>query len=317
LKPSEQAASVSATFAKLIPKYFEKGVIQVVEGGVEETSQLMSQHWGKVHFTGSERVGKIIQANAAKTLTPTILELGGKAPCIIAEDCPDISIVCNRLIFGKLINCGQACVSPDFVLIHESKLEVFKKKVVETIENQFGKNQKEDAEFGRIITEGHAKRLVELIEEVETIDSNKIIYGGSKLCCAKEKFVTPTVIINPALDCRIMKEEIFGPILPVLTYSDDDDALAICKKVSTTPLTLYVFTKSQSRYEKFMSKIPSGSAIRNDTLLQLFIPDFPFGGIGTSGVGSYVGKASFDTFTHAKTSQYHVCNALAEFGGLR
>lgn len=308
---------MSATFARLIPKYFEKGAFQVVEGGVKETSELMNQHWGMVHFTGSERVGRIIQHNAAKTLSPTILELGGKSPTIIAEDCPyDMSVVCNRLIAGKLMNCGQTCVAPDYVLVHESKLSDFTKNVVSAIERLYGKNQK-DSELGRLITDGHAERLVELIEEVEKIDPTKVLYGGSKACSPKERYVAPTLILNPPMECRVLKEEIFGPILPIISYRDDDEAISICGKMPATPLTFYVFTKSQKRYEKFMARIPSGSAIRNDTLLQLFIPEFPFGGIGTSGIGSYHGKASFTAFTHRKTSQYHPCHAALDFCGLR
>ncbi len=318
-KPSEQASTVSATFAKLVPKYFEKGAFQIVEGGTEETSELMKQHWGMVHFTGSERVGKIIQQSAAKTLSPTILELGGKTPSIIAEDCPDdISVVCDRLISGKLLNCGQTCVSPDYVLVHESKLQEFNKAAICSLEKQFGKDQKDSAsELGRIITECHAQRHVELIEEVEQVDPTKVIYGGSKSCSPVEKYVAPTLLLNPPFECRVMKEEIFGPILPVISYQNDDDMFSILDKMPATPLSLYVFTKSRKRYENIVRKIPSGSAIMNDTILQLFIPDFPFGGIGTSGIGNYHGEASFTAFTHKKTSQYHLCIAAADAGGLR
>jgi len=319
LKPSEMCKNVSATFSRLIPKYFEKGAVQVVEGGAEETSELMKYNWGMVHFTGSERVGKIIQTNAAKTLSPTILELGGKSPAIVAEDCPeDIDTVCNRIVSGKLMNCGQTCVAPDYILCHESKISLLSKNIIMAIERLYGTDQK-DSELPRIVDENNAKRLVAMIAEVENEknSSTKILYGGSVACSVKEKYIVPTVILNPPPGSRVMIEEIFGPILPIAVYRTDEEAISFSQKICRTPLTMYVFTKSKQRYEKYMARIPSGSAMRNDTLLQFAIPDFPFGGIGTSGIGKYQGKASFDAFTHKKTSQYHPCLSLLDAYGLR
>lgn len=283
-------------------------MFQVVEGGVEETTNLLKQHWGMIHFTGSERVGRIVQQAAAKTLSPTILELGGKSPVIIAEDCPDnMAAVCDRVIFGKLINSGQTCVAPDYALVHESKVEKFIENAIGAIEKHFGKDQK-DSELGRIVSEAHAKRLIQLIGEVD----DKVIYGGSTKCCLEDKFVAPTLVRDPPLECRLMKEEIFGPVLPVLAYSSDDDALSILAKMPATPLIMHVFTKSKTRYESFMRQCPSGMASMNDTMLSLFIPDFPFGGLGTSGLGVYKGPGSFAAFTHQKSSIMHPCNAAAE-----
>ena len=317
MKPSELCPAVSSLFAELVPKYFEKGAFQVVEGGVEETNELMKQHWGMCIFTGSERVGKIIQESAAKTLTPTVLELGGKTPTIIAEDCPDdMAVVCNRLMAGKLMNCGQTCVAPDFVLCHKSKVSSFCKEASAAIERLFSKDQ-QDSELPRIVTEAHAKRHVELIEEVEKLDSSKVVYGGSKTCATNKKYVAPTIVLEPPMDSRLMKEEIFGPILPIIPYETDEEAITIINEMRGTPLALYVFTKSKERYEKYMARVPSGSAMRNETILQFFISDFPFGGLGTSGIGLYQGKASFDVFTHKRTSLYHPCHSAFEYGGLR
>jgi len=319
LKPSELCPSVSALFAKLVPKYFEKGAFQVVEGGAEETTMLMAQHWGLVHFTGSERVGRIIQSLAAKTLSPTLLELGGKSPTIIAEDCPDnMTVVCNRVMAGKLMNCGQTCIAPDFVLCHRSKVTSFCKEAAASIDRLFGKDQTHSSsELPRIVQQIHAQRHIELIEEIENTNAEKIIYGGSKMCDVKTKFIAPTLVLDPSKESRLMKEEIFGPILPIVIYDSDDEAIDFINDMRGTPLALYIFTKSQQRYDHLMSRIPSGSIMRNETILQFIVPDFPFGGLWTSGIGNYKGKASFDAFTHKRPSLYHPCHSAFEHGGLR
>mmetsp|Transcript_14579 Transcript_14579/g.27411 ORF Transcript_14579/g.27411 Transcript_14579/m.27411 type:complete len:531 (+) Transcript_14579:3589-5181(+) len=319
LKPSELCPAVSSLFSELVPKYFEKGALQIVEGGVEETSKLLEQHRGLIHFTGSERVGRIVQEMAAKTLSPTILELGGKTPTIIAQDCPDdMTVVCNRVIAGKLMNCGQTCIAPDFVLCHKSKLEEFCTESIAAIDRLCRKDQKDSlSELPSIVSESHAKRHLKLIQEIEKHDFSKVLYGGSDKCDVQQRFITPTLILDPPMESHVMTEEIFGPILPIIPFETDEEAIQLINKIYGTPLALYVFTKSQTRYETFMSKIPSGSAMRNETLLQFIIPDFPFGGLGTSGIGSYQGKASFDAFTHKRSSLYHPCHAAFEYGGLR
>lgn len=320
LKPSELCPSVSALFAKLVPKYFEKGAFQVVEGGAEETTALMEQtHWGLVHFTGSERVGKIIQSLAATTLSPTVLELGGKSPTIISDDCPDdMSVVCNRVMAGKLMNCGQTCIAPDFVLCHRSKVTSFCEEAAASIDRLFGKDQTDSSsELPRIVQQTHAQRHIELIEEIENANPEKIIFGGSKKCDVRNNFIAPTLVLDPSKESRLMKEEIFGPILPIVIYDSDDEAVRVINEMQGTPLALYVFTKSQQRYQKFMSRIPSGSIMRNETILQFIVKDFPFGGLWTSGIGNYKGKASFNTFTHKRSSLYHPCHSVFEYGGLR
>jgi len=321
LKPSELCPTISSLFAKLIPQYFDKGVVQVVEGGPNEINALMKEHWGMCLFTGSQRVGKIIQQAAAKTLTPTILELGGKCPTVIAEDCPDaMNVVCNRIISIKLMNCGQTCVSHDYILCHESKLSSFCNEAVIAIDRMYGSNPK-TSELTRIVTRKHTQRLIELIEQVErttrTGEKSSILCGGSKSCVLDEKYVAPTIVVNPPMDSTMMKDEIFGPILPILVYKTDEEALSIIESVNTNPLALCVFTKSKSRYEKFMAACPSGMAARNDGGVFMGISGFAFGGLGTSGIGSYKGKQSFEVFTHKKASMYHPCQPAFEFGGLR
>lgn len=322
LKPSELVPTLSSLFAKLVPKYFAQGVFQVVEGGAAETTELMNHHWGMCFFTGSERVGKIIQEKAARTLTPTILELGGKAPVIIAEDCPDaMDVVCNRVMGSKLMNCGQTCISPDYILCHESKIESFREEVVKAIERLFGKNPQR-SELGRIVTEKHAQRLIGMIKECER--EGEVIYGGTKSDkedksshLLDKKYVPPTLVLDPPITCKVMQEEIFGPILPIFPYETDEDAINFINQRGCSPLALYVFTKSNHRYEKFVSRCPSGAASRNDALVHFIIPEFPFGGIGNSGIGTYRGKQSFEVFSHKKTSLYHPCHPAFEYFGIR
>ena len=322
LKPSELCPTVSKVFAKMVPLYFDKGAFQVVEGGVEETTALLQHHYGLIHFTGSERVGRIVQSAAAKTLSPTVLELGGKTPTIITEDCPDdMNVVCHRLLGGKLLNAGQTCVAPDFIFCHGSKIDSFCKAAISTIEELFELKEGEKnktSEFPSIVTENHAERLENMIKEAES-KGGEIIYGGSKLCNKSCRYIPPTIVLNPDKDdSAMMKEEIFGPLIPVIPFDTDDEAIInIHKILPGIPLALYVFSKSKERYEYFMSKIPSASAMRNEAILQFVIPDFPFGGLGLSGLGSYQGKQSFDTFTHERTSLYHPCHALFEYGNLR
>jgi len=317
LKPSELCQNLSSLFAKLIPKYFARGVFQVVEGGVDETTELMKQNWGLCSFTGSESVGRIIQQSAALTLTPTILELGGKSPTIISEDCPDdMDVICNRIVFGKLMNLGQTCISPDYVLCHESKLSAFQEEIVRAMERRLGENPRQDAKLARIVSEKHSQRHLNLLQEIEKT-KGKVIFGGSKLCSVDKKYTAPTVIIEPSMESRLMQEEIFGPILPILSFSNDEEVISIVNKMKGTPLALYVFTKSKERYDKITARCPSGGIMRNDTVLHFAVPDLPFGGIGTSGIGRYQGKSSFDTFTHKKSSMYHPCHPAFEYWGLR
>mmetsp|Transcript_987 Transcript_987/g.1078 ORF Transcript_987/g.1078 Transcript_987/m.1078 type:complete len:548 (+) Transcript_987:266-1909(+) len=324
LKPSEMCINVSKLFAKLVPKYFDKGAFQVVEGGVPETTELMKQSWGLCFFTGSERVGRVIQMSAAKTLTPTILELGGKSPTVISHDCPDnMNVVSNRIAYGKFMNCGQSCISPDYVLCHQSKVQDFCEAFQSSVEKFFTKNPK-DAEMTRVVSEGHTHRLIDMIKEIEEVEHKKddketedrqrnvIVFGGSASCSVKDKYVTPTLILNPSVDSRVMKEEIFGPILTVLSYDTDDEAISIINDMKGTPLTCYVFTKSQKTYEKYVSNCPAGAFSRNETLLHYVVGDFPFGGKGTSGIGHYHGKYSFDTFTHKLSSLSRPCYKAVE-----
>lgn len=315
LKPSELCPTVSALFSELVPKYFDKGVFQVVEGGVEEVTKLIHQRWGKIVFTGSPRVGKIVQTAAASTLTPTLLELGGKSPVIIPEDCPDdMRVVCQRLISTKLINMGQTCVAPDYVMIHRSKVIEFCKEAELALERLYGKDR-QHSELSRIVNEAHTNRLIGMIQDAEQLGA-KILMGGPRFD-VHDKFIDLTLVLDPPLESRIMKEEIFGPILPILTFDNDEEVIQHINKSGETPLALYCFTKSSKRYEKFCSKCPAGMVMRNDCMLHQLVPDFPFNGLGTSGIGAYTGKYSFDTFTHKRPSMYHILHNAFEHANLR
>jgi acyl-CoA reductase-like NAD-dependent aldehyde dehydrogenase len=315
LKPSELCPTVAALFTELVPKYFDKGVVQVVEGSVDEVTKLIHQKWGKIVFTGSPRVGKIVQTAAASTLTPTLLELGGKSPVIIPEDCPnDMKVLCQRLISTKMINMGQTCVAPDYVMIHRSKVVDFCKEAELALERLYGKDR-QHSELSRIVNEAHTKRLIGMIKEAEQHGA-KILMGGPTFD-VDDKFIDLTMVLDPPLESSIMKEEIFGPILPIVTFDYDEEVIQHINKSGETPLALYCFTKSSKRYEKFCSKCPAGMAMRNDCMLHQLIPDFPFTGLGTSGIGAYTGKYSFDAFTHKRPTMYHILHKAFEHANFR
>jgi acyl-CoA reductase-like NAD-dependent aldehyde dehydrogenase len=287
----------------------------VVEGGVDEVTELLKASWGKVCFTGSERVGKIVAQATAKTLTPTLLELGGKSPVLVDETAPDdIASVANRIMWGKTFNAGQTCIAPDFVLCHEKHATALCRELVMTIARQFGKNPKQ-SELGRIVSKDHAQRLVDMMKEVER--NSFPLCGGSEKCNVDDKYVCPTVLLSPPRDCRLMKEEIFGPVLPVIIVKSRQEAINFIQQQNGTPLALYVFTKSKTVYQEVVRACPSGGACRNDTMLHGGSSCLPFGGLGTSGYGNYHGRFSFDTFTHAFGSIYRPCFPGSDFSMVR
>jgi len=313
IKPSESTSNSSSLLKVLISKYFDDGAIQVVGGGVSVTTKLLSYGWGLVFFTGSERVGKIVAQAAAKTLTPVVLELGGKCPTYIDRDCPsDLKVVANRVVWGKTLNAGQTCIGVDYVLVHNDVKEKFCEEVKQALERMYTSNPKNSG-LARIATVDQAKRLKSLIEEAE----NCVVWGGSEKCDINEKYVCPTVILNPPKECRLLKEEIFGPILPIISVDTDDEAITYINQMPGTPLAMYVFTTSSKQFEKFLCQVPSAAAIRNDVVMNFGSPHLPFGGLGSSGYGSYHGKTSFETFTHQRAVVFKPCHAAFEYGGLR
>jgi acyl-CoA reductase-like NAD-dependent aldehyde dehydrogenase len=318
LKPSELTIAISALMHRLVTEYFDRSAFSVVLGGVPETTALLQESWGLIFFTGSESVGKIVAGAAAKTLTPAVLELGGKCPCYVDETAPnDLRAVANRIIWAKTINAGQTCAAVDTLIVHESIVDKLLPELVKTLEIQFGPDPAQ-GELGRIVSSRHAARHVEMIQQVEkaalsstgTSSANhgcKIICGGSNNCDAESGYICPTVVVNPPRDCRLLTEEIFGPILPVITVKTRDEAIQLIRDMPGTPLSLYVFTKSPRVFDEITRKCPSGSTMRNDALMHLASPHFPFGGLGSSGYGGYHGKYTFDTFSHPHMCMYRPC----------
>jgi len=289
LKPSELAPATSALLRKLISSLFSRSYICVVEGGVEVNQDLLDQSFDKIFFTGSSRVGKIVMEKAAQHLTPVTLELGGKSPAIVHKDA-DVKTAARRIAWGKFMNAGQTCIAPDFVLVHhEAKAELIK-ELTKAIRKYYGKSPKESEDYGRIINQNHFQRLTNLLTDVDVLHG-----GGSD---ASERFIEPTVISLSDWEHPVMKQEIFGPILPVMTYGDQKSPVSFLRKMPA-PLALYIFSDSEDFVEQLITHIPHGGTCVNDVIMQIANPNLPFGGSGNSGMGEYHGEYSFNCFTRA------------------
>ena len=291
IKPSNYSPATSDIIEDLIKNSFSNDFITVVKGGREENQDLLNQKFDYIFFTGSTHVGKIVMEKAAKNLTPISLELGGKSPTIVTEDI-NIDLAAKRIIFGKLINAGQTCVAPDYVFIKKSKKKEFINHAIKYIEEFFTKEPLKFNKYGKIINEKHFNRLVNYL------DDQKVVYGGQS---DKEKQkITPTIVDKVKKDSLIMQEEIFGPILPILTYNDISEVIEYINS-KPNPLALYLFTKSKDKIKQVFDQCNFGGGCINDTIMQVASNYLPFGGVGDSGMGSYHGKASFDTFTHYRS----------------
>lgn len=291
VKPSEISPNTSSIIAKICQKTFDPDYISVVEGGVETSQQLLQQKFDHIFFTGGTAIGKIVMEAAAKNLTPVTLELGGKSPCIIDSDI-NIEYTARRIAWGKFINAGQTCIAPDYLLVNQT----IKKPLLESIKNClqefYGDDPEKSPDFARIINQKQFNRLVELLK------SGEIILGGKtnpETC-----YIAPTLIDKVSLDAPIMQEEIFGPILPVIEYNNLEEAISLVNN-QPKPLALYFFSKNQEYQQQILEKTSSGGVCINDTIMHIGISELPFGGVGNSGIGSYHGKASFDTFSHQKS----------------
>lgn len=286
LKPSELAPATSSKLKELFERYFKPDVISVVEGGVDVTTELLSQSFDHIFFTGSARVGKIVMKAAAENLTPVTLELGGKSPAIVFDDA-NIDVAANRIWWGKTINGGQTCVAPDFVLIHSSKKEAFIEASKKAISSFFKNDYRIGENYTAIINHDHFDRLSGLLKQ------SNVIFGGDTNI--DTRFIEPT-IIDAEWDDEIMQDEIFGPLLPLITYDDDKEIPSQLNK-KPSPLALYMFTESKEKQEFVIKHVPFGGGCVNDTISHLGNTNLPFGGVGFSGMGSYHGKYSFDTFS--------------------
>ena len=290
LKPSEYSKNTSLLLEKILSKVFDPGHVVVVNGGVDVSTKLLEFKWDYIFFTGSIGVGKIIAKAAANNLTPTTLELGGKNPCIVDETA-SIEISAKRIVWGKFTNCGQTCIAPDFIVVNKKIknkfIDALKKQIVEI----YGNNVVDNDEYGRIISDKHMNYLVSLLEK------ENIIYGGK--FNFDDKFFEPTLVEINNLESKVMEDEIFGPILPIIEYDDFKEVHDIIKKYSH-PLALYIFTKKKEFGRKFLESYPFGGGAINDTVMHIANDRLPFGGVGQSGMGKYHGESTFNTFSHFK-----------------
>ncbi|SHO44348.1 aldehyde dehydrogenase [Anaerocolumna xylanovorans] len=291
LKPSEYAPNSSAVMRKIIKETFPEKYIAVVEGGMEVNKELLQNKFDYIFFTGSVSVGKIIMEEAAKHLTPVTLELGGKSPCIVDETA-DISLSAKRIAWGKYLNAGQTCVAPDYVLVQKDVKEAFIKELSRYVRKFYGKDPLNNEEYPRIVNERHFDRLLSLMKE------ENISLGGKY--SRQLLKIEPTVLELNSSDTPVMKEEIFGPLLPVLTYENLEEAARFINN-RPKPLALYLFTTSKDNEGFIMKNISFGGGCVNDTIVHLATTSMGFGGVGESGMGSYHGKESFTTFSHSKS----------------
>lgn len=291
LKPSELTPRTSSLLSKIIRETFDVKEVVAVLGDADVAKSLLEKRWDYIFFTGSVSVGKEVAKAAAKNLTPITLELGGKNPCIVHESA-NLEITAKRIIWGKFINAGQTCIAPDYLLIHEKvkpKLLLLLKK---EIEKAYGENPQISKDFARIINKKNWQRLVGLIEE------KNIFCGG--ISDEDDLYLAPTLIDEPSFDSQIMKEEIFGPLLPVFTYKTENDLHKIISSYEK-PLSLYVFTENKTFAAKIIQKFSFGGGCVNDTVVHFSNKRLPFGGVGNSGIGAYHGKKSYETFSHQKS----------------
>jgi aldehyde dehydrogenase (NAD+) len=291
LKPSEFAPQTAAVIKKIINEVFSDEEVSVVEGGLEETQCLLKQKFDYIFFTGSTAVGKIIMKAASEYLTPVTLELGGKSPCLI-EESANLDVAAKRIAWGKFLNAGQTCVAPDYVVVPEHLQETFIEKLKHHLNLFYTEDIKSSTDYPRIVNNKHFDRLKDLLVK------DKIALGGE--LDRDENFISPTVMKNVDWTDKIMEDEIFGPILPVIPYTNLDQAVQSILKYPK-PLAFYLFSESVTKQKELISKIPFGGGCINDTVVHLANPNLPFGGVGTSGIGSYHGQKSFDTFTHYKS----------------
>lgn len=292
LKPSELTPHVEAVLVKLIQETFDESYIAIVTGGVETNQALLSLPFDYIFFTGSVRVGKIVMERASHQLIPVTLELGGKSP-VIVDETANLKLAAERIAWGKFMNTGQTCVAPDYVLVHQSIYDDFLNELQKAVIQFYGHNPKQNPDYGRIVTTAHTERLIRMIDENE----NQIVMGGEYQI--DERYVSPTVFKNTSIESTLMEEELFGPLLPTMSYQTLED-IDCCLKKHPKPLAFYVFSEKKSFSETLIHRYAFGGGCINDTLTHVASTYLPFGGVGTSGIGRYHGEASFKTFTYEK-----------------
>lgn len=288
IKPSEHASNYESLLVKLIKETFDTKYISVITGGVLETTELLKQRFDHIFFTGSSNVGKVVMNAASKYLTPVTLELGGKSPTLVTKTA-NLKLAARRIAYGKTINAGQTCIAPDYLLIEESLLKDFVKHFYNEVIQFYGQTILENEDYPKIINKNHQQRLLKYL------DDGEVLLGGAY---NKEK-IAPTLILISDYNKQVMKDEIFGPILPIVTYKKIEEAYAFILK-NEKPLAAYIFSNNKNEIKSFYQNISAGGIVINDTLMHFANVNLPFGGIGNSGKGKYHGYESFKTFSHFK-----------------
>ena len=302
VKPSELTPNTASVLEKIITEVFEPGYVDVVQGDAGVAKALLNLKWDYLFFTGSSRVGKIVYEAAAKHLTPVTLELGGKNPCIVDETAP-LELTAKRIVWGKIVNAGQTCIAPDYLLVSENSKDQLLAALKTELQRALGPAPKESPDYARIINQSNFERLKGLIED------QQVVYGGD--ADASENYLAPTILDMGVLDPNItlselpevLQHEIFGPILPVLSYKTHQDIQDWIEKYDK-PLAVYLFSKNKALKNKVLNELSFGGGVINDVVSQFLNPRLPFGGVGNSGLGAYHGRHSFDTFSHQKSMVY-------------
>ncbi|MEZ5506309.1 MAG: aldehyde dehydrogenase [Gammaproteobacteria bacterium] len=292
MKPSSLTPATSAVMEKMAKEFFTPDVFQIFQGSTDVTDALLEEQFDHIFFTGSPRVGKIVMAKAAKYLTPVTLELGGKSPTIVHRDAK-LEIAAKRLLAGKLMNAGQTCIAPDHLFVHASVKDEFQRILVKTLKDFYGDNPQKSPDFGRIINGKHFERVKALI------DPAKVLAGGQT--DAADRYIAPTLLKDVTLDDAVMQEEIFGPLLPIISYNSLSEVYKHVKRLPSHPLALYVFTESRDVEQDVLANIQFGGGCVNNTLMHIANANLPFGGVGESGLGAYHGHRSFLTFSHQRS----------------
>lgn len=291
IKPSSYSPATSALVARMARELFEPEYVTVVEGGRKENGELLEQHFDFIFFTGGATVGRLVMEKASKFLTPVSLELGGKSP-VIVDETADIALAARRLAWGKYLNAGQTCVAPDYVLVHRGREQALVEALIAEIRRMYTSAPLANADYPKIINERHFERLLGLL------GSGSVAHGGQADAAARR--ISPTVLTDVDWESPVMQEEIFGPILPILTYGKLDDVIAKIQS-RPKPLALYLFTRSRDVESRVLGELSYGGGCINDVVMHLASPAMPFGGVGESGMGGYHGRYSFDAFSHKKS----------------
>jgi len=290
IKPSEIAPATSAAIAKWVREFLDEGGVRVIEGGVTETTELLEQPFDHILYTGGGNVGRIVLSAAAKNLTPVTLELGGKCPCVVLPDA-DLEVTARRIAWGKFTNAGQSCIAPDYVLTDIDTEAKLLPLIERTIREMFGDDPEQSDSYGRIINDRHFERIRNVMNH------GHVAIGGREN--AITRYIEPTVLTDVPLESAAMQEEIFGPVLPIVRADNLDSAIRFIRE-RDKPLAAYLFTNDSAAESRFLENVSCGNVCINDTIMFMAVPELPFGGVGTSGMGAYSGKHGFDTFSHMK-----------------